>query len=198
MTQIPDRLAHLDRDPRGYPIPWNVLRADDGTAFFTVNDTARNWLALARKLCPLCGLRLGSFMWFVGGPLSAFHAHGAYADLPGHRDCIEFALATCPFLAVREYTHRIDVPNPEKLPARARVLLDETQIATRPEVFVAVCCRWFERLDRGPDMLPHLRPRRPYTDWRCWRHGQRITDDEALPYLRAALGADWTPPGKIR
>jgi hypothetical protein len=37
-------MARPPRDPRGYPIPWNVLRSS-GMAFFTVNDDRRHWAA---------------------------------------------------------------------------------------------------------------------------------------------------------
>jgi len=118
---VPDRIARLPRDPRGFPIPWNVLRTEDGaTAFFTVNDDRKAWRALREGLCPLCGERLGRWLWFVGGPRSAFDPSGYYIDLPGHRECMEFALRTCPYLAAPKYLGRVDVTRPEKLAARGK------------------------------------------------------------------------------
>ena len=122
--ETPDRVAKLPKDHRGYPIPWNVMRGEDGTAFFTVNDDRKAHRALREELCPICGERLGRWRWFVGGPRSAFDPHGWYLDLPGHRECMHFALATCPYLAAPKYLGRVDVIHPEKLPPLARILVD--------------------------------------------------------------------------
>jgi hypothetical protein len=189
----PARIARLPHDRGGRPIPWNVLCADDGTPFFTINNDRKNWAALRQGLCPLCSERLGSWLWCVGGPLSAFHPGGCYLDLPGHRDCMEYALQVCPYLAAPKYLGRIDVARPEKLPPEARVLLDETVMPDRPEIFVAVACHRITVQDRG-GLTPYLKPVHPFLDYTYWRHGRRITEDEAMPYLRAALGQDWQPP----
>jgi hypothetical protein len=79
-----------------------VLRSS-GTAFFTVNDDGKHWVAIERGICPISGETLGKWKWFVGGPRSAFDENGWYSDLPGHRECIEFSLATCPYLAAPKY-----------------------------------------------------------------------------------------------
>jgi hypothetical protein len=191
---IPARIARLPRDKRGYPIPWNVLTAEDGTAFFTVNDDRKSWRALREGLCPICGERLGKWLWLAGGPRSAFDEKGMYLDLPMHRECVEYALATCPYLAAPHYSGRIDVVNPELLPSEAKLMLDETMLPQRPEVFVAVCCCKLEICDRGP-FAPYLKPVAP-TDWTYWRCGRQIGEAEALPFLRAALGEHWTPPAR--
>ncbi len=161
-----------------------------------MNDDRKAYHALLRDLCPICGERLGRWKWFVGGLQSAFHPAGCYLDLPGHRDCIEYALQVCPYLAIPKYLRHADaIAHPEKLPVGHEILLDETVIPERPEVMVAVCARRIELIDRGL-LQPCLKPERPFDDWTYWRHGKQIDEAEALPYLRAALGADWTPPGK--
>lgn len=190
---MPERIARLPRDKRGFPIPWNVLQ-DNGVPFFTVNDSEKHNLALRSRLCPICGDCLGRWKWFAGGPLSAFHEAGGYFDLPGHADCMRYALSTCPYLALPQYLGRIDVPNKSKLPKDISVLLDPTQIPERPDVFVAVASDHYE-LERGA-VQPVLRPLRPYMDYECWRHGKVVEIEDVLPLLRKALGPDWNPPEK--
>ena len=193
---MPERVARLPQDSRGYPIPWNVLKAGDGTPFFIVNDDRKAFRALRENRCPICGEHLGRWRWLVGGPLSAFDPNGYYFDLPGHRDCIEYALQVCPYLAIPKYLRHTDaIAHAEKLPPECRVLLDETIIPERPEVMVAVCAAKIELADRGP-LQPYLKPVQPFTDWTYWRHGKQINEAQAMPYLRAALGAGWTPPGR--
>ncbi len=193
MAKIPARFASLPRDSRGYPIPWNVLRGEDGTPFFTVNDDRKTWRAIRENRCPICGATLGKWKWFVGGPRSAFDENGWYLDLPGHHDCIQFALAICPYLAMPKYLGRVDVVHKDKLPPAARVLIDNTMIPERPEVFVAVASERVTVRPRGP-VLPFLRPTPPLLGVEYWRHGARLSLKEALPYLRTALGATWSPP----
>jgi hypothetical protein len=190
---MPPRIARLERDARGYPIPWNALRGVDNAPIFTVNDDRKHLYALRAALCPICGEKLGKWKWFVGGPRSAFDPNGWYFDLPGHYECEQFALATCPYLAMPRYLKRVDVPDPSKLPQDITpILLDNTQIADRPEVFVTIASDRME-VQPGP-ASPYVRPVRPVLGYEFWRHGRQLTEAEALPWLRAALGADWKPP----
>lgn len=191
--EAPPRIARLPRDARGYPIPWNVLRGVDDTPIFTVNDDEKAWRAVREQLCPICGERLGKWRWFVGGPRSAFDENGWYLDLPMHHECMQFALATCPYLALPKYLGRIDVPNPAKLPPEHRVFLDETLITDRPEIFVAVAGDRVEAQERGM-LQPYLRPMRPALAYEFWRHGQQIPPHRAMPILRGIFGAEWTIP----
>lgn len=191
---MPDRIARLPKDARGYPIPWNVLRRENGEPLFTVNDDRKHWRAVRQGLCPLCGERLGRWLWFTGGPRSAFDENGWYIDLPAHHECARFALQTCPYLSAKKYVGRIDVPDTTGVPGP--LLIDETLIPERPEVFVAVASNGAllrRRSDRLP-MLPYVRPERPYMGYEFWRHGRELTLEEAMPILRAALGDDWTLP----
>ena len=194
MTNMPERIAKLPRDPRGYPIPYNVARGVDGTPLFTVNDSRTHMQCLCQGLCPICGETLGKWKWFVGGPRSAFEEHGWYIDLPGHAECEKFALQTCPYLAAPRYLGRIDIV-PEKLPGAA-ILIDETQIPGRPDFFVAVAGDRVE-ISAPPEPglhLPYVRPVRPFLEYEFWQHGQQIPVHRAMPILRGLFGADWKLP----
>jgi plasmid stability protein len=88
------------------------------------------------------------------------------------------------------------IAHKEKLPPEIRVLLDETMVPERPEIFVAVAATKIELAERGFGLRPYLKPVKPFLDWTFWRHGRRIEEEEALPFLRAALGAGWELPGR--
>jgi hypothetical protein len=170
---IPDRMLHLERDPRGYPIPWGVYRDEDGRAHFTINDEARRLKALARDLCPICGSKLFRGRWFVGGPMSALHEAGAYIDAPMHRECMTYALQVCPYLAAPSYGKRID---DKTLTTPPPILLeDRTMMPHRPPVFVAVMATG-QKLTGG--LSPHVVPRRPYSQIEYWCEGMRLTTGE--------------------
>lgn len=189
----PERIARLEHDPRGYPIPHVVLRADDGTPFFTINDDRKAWRAFLKGLCPICGERLGKWRWWVGGPQSAFDPNGWYLDLPGHHDCQQFALATCPYLAMPRYLGRDIITHREKLPPEARILLDETQTPGRPPLFVAVASDRLEFSERGGS-LPYTRPLRPALAYEYWHEGKQIPAGHAMPILRGIFGPEWEVP----
>ena len=101
---IPERMQHLDRDGRGYVIPWTVFRDSKGKAHFTINDENRRQTVIGRDCCPICAAKLLRGRWFVGGPGSAFHERGAYIDPPMHRECVVYALKVCPYLAFMSAT----------------------------------------------------------------------------------------------
>jgi len=193
---IPPRLQHLDRDKRGYPIPWNVLRAFDGTPFFTVNDDRQHFKAIRERLCPICGTQLDRFKVFVGGPRSAFDRNGWYQDLPMHEDCAHFALRTCPYLAAPRYLGRIDVADTSKLPPEARVLVDTTQIPERPLLFVALIAKRVIVNTQTPH-LPYTRPMKPIAAIEYWQYGQQLPQALGERLVRDILGATWRPP-KVR
>jgi hypothetical protein len=108
---MPDRIARLERDFRGYPIPWFVNRPADSSIGFRVMDPKRFDHAARESRCWVCGDRLGKFIAFVGGPLST--AQRLYADPPMHVDCAEFSVKVCPFLAIPT-AHRREVNKPGK------------------------------------------------------------------------------------
>src|SRR5215467_3254160 len=117
---IPDRMRHLDRDHRGYPIFAMALRDRDGRAHFTVNDHTVIERLLATDCCSLCGTKLFRGRWFVGGPSAALHPRGAYVDPPMHDECVHYALRVCPYLSAPNYAKLIEG---RTLPANAGVLL---------------------------------------------------------------------------
>lgn len=186
MIQLPPRIARLTQDSRGYPIPWNVLRDPHGAPIFTVNDTAKDMLALRRNLCPICGERLGKWKWFVGGPKSAFDPNGSYYDLPGHLECIQFALQTCPYLAVRNYQAKIPLIERVELPPGV-VAVDVSHDTDRPLVFVMVASRTVE-IRAGDDVRPYLRLVKPWLGVQFWRFGKQLDEAVGRALAQEVLG----------
>ena len=177
---IPERLRHLPRDPRGYVIPYIVLRDSDGRAHFTVNDTKLRDRCMYQHLCPICGDKLLRGRWFLGGPGSAFHPDGAYIDTPMHHECMRYAVTTCPYICLGTYRREVGARtlDPAKVPG-LQVLVDETMDPNRQQVFVAVMCVAQEILD-APTFSPHLRPKRPYLRVEFWKHGRQLREADAV------------------
>jgi len=170
-VKIPKLMQHLELDPRGYPIPVTVLRDSNNRPHFTINDSAVRLRLIIDDRCPICGNPLPTRKWFVGGPLSAFHEDGSYIDPAMHYECMVYALRVCPYLAAPNYSKRIDAAT-LKEDISPMVLIDNTVIPTRPEVFVAVECSAYQMRIGATEI--YLKPRRPYHSVQYWKHGKRV------------------------
>lgn len=180
---LPRRMRALQRDDRGYPVPFVILRDTDNRPHFTINDDRRRMRCLVERRCQICGCRLDKVMWFVGGPQSAFHPDGCYNDTAMHYDCMEYALRVCPYLAAPNYLRRIDAAtlDPAKLPPGCPPLFfDATQIPERPDLFVAVGALR-QTIKPGPPY--YVKPVRPYQAVEIWRQGQKL-DAKATAALK--------------
>jgi hypothetical protein len=191
---MPRRIRSLQRDARGYPLPFIVLRDTDGVGHLAVNDETRWKRCVIQRRCPICGNRLDRVMWLVGGALSAFHERGAYRDSGMHQDCMEYALVVCPYLALPRYLGRIDAAgiDPAKIPD-ATIFIDPTMIPDRPPVFVAVATM-IQTLTRNGNAVW---PRRPYLAVQYWRAGERLPDDEGKRLADEVVAKgppDYIPP----
>lgn len=176
---IPARMAQLPRDRRGYPIPAVVFRTNAGEPIFTVNDTLTRARLIAADACHICGQKLLRGRWFAGGPGSAFHPDGAYLDGPMHKECVEYALAVCPYLAAPAYVGgRTEAAATRRAQGSGLVFIDPTVDNARPALFVAVMASAAKRTANG-----YFQPRRPYIAVQYWRGGARLAPAEARALL---------------
>lgn len=91
----PKRIARLQLDARGYPVPWFVAWIDGKPDFRVIRE---NGIVLAHnnKTCWLCGEALGRYGAFLIGPMCGINR--TIAEPPSHRECAEYAARACPFL----------------------------------------------------------------------------------------------------
>lgn len=135
VIEIPPQMRTLERDHRGYPIPYIVLRDRTGMPQFTINDYRAVEKCITKRLCAICGKRLAKWMWFVGGSRCFMHPDGAFLDPPSHMACATYALQVCPFLAAPSYGKRIDDKRltPERRPINMALVHIEDMLPDRPE-----------------------------------------------------------------
>jgi hypothetical protein len=180
---IPTLMKRLPLDHRGYPIPFVVQRDDKGLPLFVANNSVAVWKCIKQRLCAICGTRLASRWWFVGGPGSAFHPNGMYFDSGMHGECMRYALQVCPYLATPARS-RINDNTLAKLETRISdaLLVDRTHDPKRPPLFVAVMCSG-QSLEPNDMETPYLRPLRPYQDVEFWRDGQLLQFEIGVKYV---------------
>lgn len=95
LPEVPSRIKKLQKNEKGYPVPWFVQWID-GKPDFRVMDSNK-WIAAVKlKLCWTCGEPMGKFKAFVIGPMCAVNRTSS--EPPSHRECAEFSARACPFL----------------------------------------------------------------------------------------------------
>lgn len=185
---VPPFLAERPRDKRGFPIPASATVTDGFIAFDVIDEPNRQHL-IKHELCGLCGKKLFRGKFFVGGPKSAFAQNGLYVDPPMHRDCAEYALKVCPYLALSTYRPgKLDASRVKKV--GLGVVIDTNMEPDRPPVFVMIgvpsvrhIAGWFN----GHKIVKYLEPRGSWIDATFWRHGGQISYEDALSDIERQL-----------
>jgi hypothetical protein len=176
----------LDRDRRGYPVPWIVQRDLTGRPFFVMNDVAKVLATGRQKLCGVCGRKLERDVWMIGGPVAAFHEHGAFLDPPMHKACGTYALRVCPYIAA-PYSGRVDeaLVSQGKFDPRMKAVRDDGMIPEQPPFFAFVRTLG-ARMEIDEQAAPRFHPRRPWLAVEFWKDGVEIGEPEARERLRAS------------
>jgi hypothetical protein len=103
---MPEVLAKLPRDKRGYPVPHGVWKnPDTGEWDFRVIVEEKRLYALEHKLCAVSGAPMnpGEY-WFVGGP--GCYKERLFIDGPMRHEVAIYSLKTCPHLAIPAAQYR--------------------------------------------------------------------------------------------
>jgi len=100
---MPERIARLKRDKRGYPITFVTALFEDGTADFSTLDEDRVGYVLAEKLCGVCAEEHEDIKCAIATPDEK--ERGIFRDPPMHFECANYALEACPFLASHDMSY---------------------------------------------------------------------------------------------
>lgn len=95
MPEMPENVAKLPKDHRGFPVPWFVAWIN-GVADFRVIEAGKIAEAHNKRLCWICGKPRWKNLAFVIGPMCAINR--TISEPPSHRNCAEYAIKACPFL----------------------------------------------------------------------------------------------------
>ena len=175
---IPANMQLLEKDKRGLPVPFVVLKDNKGQHHFKINDTLKVNRCFAEGLCSICGKALGHNMWLIGGPMSAFHEDGAYIDPPMHYACAEYALKVCPYLAVSTYNNKQTVEDMVK-GFDHMMFVNHTQTMDRVPFFVVIKIGGYKlTVPEG-----YVKPNLPFLELEFWNDGVQITEQDARQIL---------------
>lgn len=93
---LPPRMARRPISERGFPVPWFVSFINGKWDFVNL-DPRKIVEAYKKRICWLCGEPMGQYKSFVIGPMCSINR--VSSEPPEHRDCAEYAVKACPFLA---------------------------------------------------------------------------------------------------
>lgn len=96
-TPKPPRIATLDCDERGYPKFFIIQPPPGRELHFRVLNSEQILACGKRHLCGICGQALDYRIWFLGSRYDVDHR--LFPAAPMHRDCMDYALLVCPYLA---------------------------------------------------------------------------------------------------
>lgn len=176
-VEIPPKMQHLERDKRGYPVPHIILKSKNGEPNFIVNNDVEVMRCLAEQRCHVCGLKLGEDMWMIGGPKSAFHPRGAFNDGPVHKECGEYSLQVCPYLAVSNYRGKQTMDDIAAGKFDNPVILhNPTQDPNRVPFFVFAKVSAYNVTISGIHRF--VKPAKPYLEVEYWNDGLRLHESD--------------------
>lgn len=180
LFDMPDSIARLPRDDRGFPIPEFAAWGDDGKPDFRVIKPRWREVCHTQKRCWICGGGMGSRKWFVLGPMCAVTR--TTSEPPCHKLCAEFAAKNCPFLAT-PMARRNDRDLDEKYPERSA---PGKPIDRNPGVCVIWETRSYKPFDAGNGWLIEVGDPENVT---AWRERRRATRAELLESINSGMPA---------
>lgn len=162
---LPDRMAHLPVDDRGFPVPWFVPWKD-GKPIFPAMDHAKWISAIRANHCWVCGGQLGRFKFHVIGPMGLIN--GVSAEPPSHRECANFAARHCPYIAN---------PRMGRVPAEKHGTVDHpgTMDQGNPGVWCVIECQGPVQLVSGKQLIKVA----PIANVDWWAMGRKASPEEA-------------------
>jgi len=171
----PANIKALPIDHRGYPVPYFVAWVD-GKPDHRVIDAAKLLPAIQKRLCWICGQRLGTYLAFAIGPMCAITR--TTSEPPSHRECAEFAVKACPFIAIPAKARR-DKHMPDDVHEPAGICL-----MRNPGAIALWICKGFQHFNVGNGLLFEVGPP---TDVHWYAEGRRATRAEVEQSIAGGL-----------
>lgn len=177
LPPMPETIAQLPRDERGYPVPWFVAWVD-GKPEFRCADAVKLRLAISEQRCWVCGGKfIDSIFAFLIGPMCAVNR--VSSEPPSHPRCAEFSVKACPFLSMPKAQRR-----EANLPAET-TLGAGFAIKRNPGVSLIWITSYY-KLERYPDGVLFRLYRDP-AELSYWAEGRTATRNEIMESINTGL-----------
>lgn len=175
LRDLPDSMAGLPVNAKGYPVPKFVAWIDGEPDFRIIKP---GWIGkcIRQNLCWLCGCKMGQRKWFVIGPMCAITR--TTSEPPCHRLCAQFAVKNCPFLT-KPLAQRNDRDMPDHIPPPGN------PVFRNPGVSCIWESREFRMIDdgKGRQLIDVGEP----SGATFWREGRKASQEEVLESVRTGM-----------
>ncbi len=186
---LPKNMLNCEIDPRGLPVPFVVFSDEQGKFHFKVNDTNKQIKCIEKSLCHICGQELKDNTWMLGGPASAFDKNGSYIDGPIHRECGQYALQVCPYLAYNTYNSTMDLEKMQAQVSSHILLHNPTVDQDRVPLFVLGKTNMTKWYVSGQGIGIICVPNKPFEALEFWDNGIQLTTHEEI--ISRMKGTKW-------
>jgi hypothetical protein len=172
------KVAAMERDPRGLPIPANVkYDSKNGKPIFASTNPIKEIELFCSQNCAVTGTLLDTEdVWFITTPDLAFVPFGHLMDAPICGEAKDFTLRVCPYFGIKNYDRLSDMQAKAMVPK----LSDESSGKSyqTPAEFVAIKVTGF-RGEPTADGMRYL-PSRHYARIEFWkeRNCLRVIDGQ--------------------
>lgn len=161
---LPARMRSLVRDDRGYLI-FHAVTPPEGAhegarVDFRILSVEHHMEVARRRLCAICGKRLGQQLFWIGGPMCILNR--VFGDGHMHEDCARYALAVCPYLAIATKSYRYHDRDGEHA---SEELTDDNVIHRKPRMMVLAMTRECHLLLPRNGKPVFLLPREMTAEW---------------------------------
>jgi len=102
-TDMPERIAKLPKDDRGYPVTY-IAAYIDGKPDLGIQDAAKVASCIREWRCHVCGEKLDKLGYFIA--YEPVPKRPRFLDPAIHRDCAIYSMKVCPYLANPTAKHR--------------------------------------------------------------------------------------------
>lgn len=184
LPDMPDRIAKLPTDRRGYPVPWFVAWLDpdgepvavgEGEPDFRVIRPRGVPDAYFNSMCWVCGEKMGRYKAYTIGPMCAVNRTSA--EPPSHRECAEWSAKACPFLT-RPHMRRRENNMPTETGAPPGIMLKRN-----PGAILVWIIEGKVRVRAGVNLFDVGEP----TEVLWFAEGREATREEVLASLESGL-----------
>lgn len=178
LPPMPEAIAKLPRDERGYPVPYFVAWPN-GKPDHRIADPEKLHKCLHENRCWVCGEQfINNILAFVIGPMCAVNRNTA--EPPNHLECARFSVQACPFLTKPKAIRR-DANKPDNVYDPPGGFIERN-----PGVSLIYVCNRYRTYKHGRGFLIALpEPQQ----WEWWSEGRRATRAEVLESITTGLPA---------
>lgn len=184
---MPQIVANLPKDVRGYPIPANVAMVN-GKPVFKANNGIREQEMAKNMQCSVTAVTMDrSSVRLITSPLNALSRPAVAADAPVHKDALDYSMKVCPYMCLGQYYKGFDMNLADKLNKKhsdeSMLFKSNSPVSAIPPFMMAIHPKHLQMVKHSPaDVIYTVYPA-DVLELDLYYHGELIPFKTARPML---------------